>query len=87
MSQECSPQSCLCWRERDIRRSCWECVGRFYLKSPVKFHHHVCKVDPLSPSHKLSDLRMVVGTDVVAHKVPVDAVSAAFLLVQENIRG
>lgn len=29
---------------------------------------------------------MVVGSDVVTHKVPVDAVPASLLLVQQNVR-
>lgn len=29
---------------------------------------------------------MVVGSDVVAHKVPVDAVPAPLLLVQQDVR-
>ncbi len=59
----------------------------FYPESSVKFHHNICKVDPLSAANKLSDLWMVVCPDVIAHKVPVDAVSAALLLVQQDIRG
>lgn len=56
-----------------------------YPESSVKFHHNIGKVDPLSAADKLSDLRMVVCSDVVAHKVPVDAVSAALLLVQQDV--
>lgn len=58
-----------------------------YPESPVMFHHNVSKVDSFSAANKLSDLRMVIGPDVVAHKVPVDAVLAALLFVQHNIRG
>lgn len=57
----------------------------FYPESSVIFHHNVCKVDPLSPANELSDLWMVVCPDVVAHKVPVDAVSSAFFLVQQDV--
>lgn len=59
----------------------------FYPESSVKFHNDISKVNPLSASDKLSDLWMVVCPDVVAHKVPVDAVSAALLLVQQDVRG
>lgn len=53
----------------------------FYPEPSVKFHHDVGEVDPLSTANKSSDLWVVVCPDVVAHKVPVDAVSAALLLV------
>lgn len=59
---------------------------RLYLESSVVLHHNVGKVDPLSAADKLSDLWMVVCPDIVAHKVPVDAVSAALLLVQQDVR-
>lgn len=59
----------------------------FYLKSSVVLHHNIGKVYPLSTADELSDLWMVVGPDIVAHKVPVDAVSAALLLVQQDVRG
>lgn len=58
----------------------------FYPESSVKFHHDVSKVNPLSAANKPSDLWMVVCPDVVTHKVPVDAVSAALLLVQQDVR-
>ncbi len=59
----------------------------FYPESSVKFHHHVCEVDSLSAANKLSNLWMIIGPDVITHKVPVDAVSAALLLVQQDVRG
>ena len=62
-------------------------VFSFYLESSVKFHHDIGKVDPLSASDKLSNLWVVVRPDVIAHEVPVDAVSAALLLVQQDVRG
>lgn len=52
----------------------------------VVFHHNVSKVDLLSATNELADLWMVVCPDVVTHKVPVEAVSAALLLVQQDVR-
>lgn len=57
-----------------------------YPESSVKLHHDVSKVNPFSAANKLSDLGMVVGSDVVTHKVPVDAVPAPLLLVQQDVR-
>lgn len=57
-----------------------------YPESSVKLHHNVGKVNPFSAADKLSDLRMVVSSDVVTHKVPVDAVPAPLLLVKQDVR-
>lgn len=57
-----------------------------YPESSVELHHDVSEVNPLPAADKLPDLWMIVGSDVVAHKVPVDAVSAPLLLVQEDVR-
>lgn len=59
----------------------------FYLESSVVFHHDVGEVDPLSAADKASDFWMVVCADVVSHEVPVDAVPATFLLVEQHVRG
>lgn len=58
----------------------------FYPESSVIFQHYISEVDPLSAANELSDFWMVVCPNVVTHKVPVDAVSAALLLVQQDVR-
>lgn len=58
----------------------------FYPEPSVKFHYDVSEVDPLSAANKASDLWMIVCPDVVTHKVPVEAVSASLLLVQQDVR-
>jgi len=59
----------------------------FYPESSVKLHHDVSEVDSLPPADELPDLRVVLGPEVVAHEVPVDAVPAALLLVQQDVGG
>lgn len=52
-----------------------------YPESSVELHHNISEVNPLPAADELPDLRMVVSANVVAHKVPVDAVPAPLLLV------
>lgn len=59
---------------------------RTYSESSVELHHNVSKVNPLPTANKLPDLWMVVSSNVVAHKVPVEAVPAPLLLVQQDVR-
>lgn len=57
-----------------------------YPESSVELHHNVSEVNPLPAADKLSDLWMVVSSNVVTHKVPVYAVPAPLLLVQQDVR-
>ena len=56
-------------------------------EAAVVLHHRVGEVDPLAAPHELPHLGVVVQADVVAHKVTVQAVPPALLLVQEDVRG
>lgn len=56
------------------------------LEPPVIFCDFVCEVDLFSLAQKLSKLRPVIHTQVVANKVPVEAVSPPFLPVQQQVR-
>lgn len=58
-----------------------------YPEPAVVFRHHVGEVDPLPAPDELPYLGVVVGANVVAHEVAVQAVFPALLLVQENIGG
>lgn len=67
----------------------WSSGSRWRVTYPepaIVFHHDISKVYPLPAAHKLPDLRMVVGADVVPDKVPVQAVLPALLLIQQNVR-
>lgn len=57
-----------------------------YPEPSVKFHHHVGKFDAFPTADKAANLRATVGPDVVAHKVPVEAVLPALLLVEQDVR-
>lgn len=57
-----------------------------YPESSVELHHNVSEVNPLPAANKLPDLRMVVRSNVVADKVPVDAVPAPLLFVEQDVR-
>lgn len=62
-------------------------VSRSYPEPSVELHHHVSEVDPLAAADKAANLRTAVRPDVVAHKVPVDAVFPPFLFVEQDVRG
>lgn len=57
------------------------------LEAPIVFRDLVRKVDLLPLAQELSQLRPVVHAQVVAHKVPVEAVPPPLLPVQQQVGG
>lgn len=58
-----------------------------HLESPVVLVDSLCKVHSLSLPHEGPQSRVVVQADVVAHKVPVEAVTPPFFLADKQVGG